>query len=113
MLSERDFSFYSTRHGRWIAESGDFQLLVGASSRDIRLQQGVTLQSTEKLNYRFSEYSFFREFWSNPELKPLLIELMPKWLGSQAGEGKLAGRGCDSGLSPGPADDQVPVLHHG
>jgi len=88
VLSDRDFSFYSTRHGRWIAESGDYQLLVGASSRDIRLLQGVTLQSTEKLNYRFSEYSFFREFWSNPELKPLLIELMPKWLGGQAGDGE-------------------------
>jgi beta-glucosidase len=88
VLSERDFSFYSKRHGQWIAESGDFQLLVGASSRDIRLRQRVTLQSTEKLNYQFSQYSFFREFWSNPELKPLLIELMPKWLGSHIGEGK-------------------------
>jgi beta-glucosidase len=88
VLSERDFSFYSKRHGQWIAESGDFQLLVGASSRDIRLRQRVTLQSTEKLNYQFSQYSFFREFWSNPELKPLLVELMPKWLGSHIGEGK-------------------------
>ncbi len=87
LLSARDFAFYSTRHGRWLAESGDFELLVGASSRDIRLRQRVTLQSTEKLNYQFSEYSFFREFWSNPELKPLLIELMPEWLGSQAGDG--------------------------
>jgi beta-glucosidase len=87
-LSKRDFSFYSARHGRWIAESGDFQLLVGASSRDIRLQRGVNLQSTEELNYHFSQYSFFREFWSNPELKPLLIELMPKWLGSNVAEGK-------------------------
>ena len=88
VLSERDFSFYSTRHGRWIAESGDYELLVGASSRDIRLRHGVTLQSTEKLNYRFSEYSFFREFWSNPELKPLLVELMPEWLDSLAGDGR-------------------------
>ncbi len=88
VLSERDFSFYSTRHGRWIAESGDYQLLVGASSRDVRLRHRVTLQSTEKLNYRFSEYSFFREFWSNPELRPLLIELMPNWLGSQVADGK-------------------------
>ena len=87
VLAERDFSFYSTRHGRWIAESGDFRLLLGASSRDIRLQQPVTFQSTQELNYAFSEYSFFREFWSNPELKPLLIELMPRWLASQAGDG--------------------------
>ena len=87
-LSERDFAHYSTRHGRWIAESGDFRILVGASSRDVRQSHTITLRSTEKLNYRFSEYSFFREFWSNPALKPLLIELMPKWLASQVGDGQ-------------------------
>ena len=86
-LDERDFAYFSTRQGRWIAESGDFEILVGASSRDIRMRHRVTLQSREELNYRFTEYSFFREFWSNPELKPRLIELMPKWLASQAGEG--------------------------
>jgi beta-glucosidase len=90
-LSKRDFSFYSTQLGHWLAESGDFEILVGASSRDIRLQQHVALQSTERLNYRFSEYSFFREFWSNPQLKPLLIELMPNWLGTQVPDGQPLG----------------------
>ncbi len=88
VLAERDFAYYSVRHERWIAESGEFEILVGASSRDVRLRQGVTLQSSEKLNYRFSEFSFFREFWSNPELKPLLIELVPKWIASQVGDGE-------------------------
>lgn len=87
-LAERDFAHYSARHDRWVAESGDFQVLVGASSRDIRLHETVTLQSTESLNYRFSEYSFFREFWSNPELRPQLIELMPKWIASHVGDGQ-------------------------
>ena len=87
-LAARDFSFYSTRHGRWLAESGDFQLLVGGSSRDIRLRQQVTLRSTETLNYRLSEYTFFREIWSDPQLQPLLIELMPEWLGGHVAEGQ-------------------------
>jgi beta-glucosidase len=89
-LTERDFAFYSQRHGRWLAESGNFELLVGASSRDIRERQQVTLQSTRSLNYSFTEYSFFREIWSNPELKPLLVELMPNWLRSQAPDGRSA-----------------------
>ena len=86
-LTERDFAYYSTRHDQWIAESGDFELLVGASSRDIRLQANLSLQSEKELNYRFSEYSFFREFWSNPDLKPLLMDLMPTWLGSHTADG--------------------------
>jgi beta-glucosidase len=89
-LSERDFAFYSQRHGRWLAESGNFELLVGSSSRDIRERRQVTLQSTRSLNYSFTQYSFFREIWSNPELKPMLIELMPNWLRSQAPDGRSA-----------------------
>jgi beta-glucosidase len=87
-LRERDFAYYSPRYGRWMAESGEFQILVGASSRDIRVRRGVTLQSTKDLRYRFNEFSFFREFWANPELKPLVIELMPKWLASHVGDGE-------------------------
>jgi len=37
-LTERDLSFYDPEAKRWIAEPGDFDLLVGSSSRDIRLQ---------------------------------------------------------------------------
>ena len=57
--------------------------LVGARPPDDR----VEVQSTATLNYRFSEYSFFREFWSNPDLKQLLIELMPAWLGNHVSDG--------------------------
>ena len=95
-LTQRDLAYFSTRHGQWLAESGDFQLLVGASSRDIRLRANLTLQSDEELNYRFSAYSFFREFWSNPDLKPLLIDLMPTWIGSHT----------PAGMSPADANIQ-------
>ena len=87
-LSKRDFSYFSTRYRDWIAESGNFEILVGASSRDIRLQRQVRLQSTQQLNYSFSEYSFFREFWSNPDLKPLVVELMPNWLATHVADGQ-------------------------
>ena len=87
-LSSRDFSYYSKLYDRWIAESGEFEILVGASSRDIRLRGALNFQNTEALNYQFTEYSFFAEFWNNPQLKPLLIELMPAWIKSLTPEGK-------------------------
>ena len=37
-LKEEDFSFYSKTDNSWIVESGVFNILVGSSSRDIRLQ---------------------------------------------------------------------------
>ena len=30
-------AFYSTSEDRWVLESGDFEIMVGASSEDIRL----------------------------------------------------------------------------
>lgn len=37
-LSERDLAFYSVERKRWVAEPGEFEMLVGSSSRDIRLK---------------------------------------------------------------------------
>ena len=87
-LSSRDFSYYSKVYDRWIAESGEFEVLIGASSRDIRLRQHLDFVNTEMLNYKMTEYSFFAEFWNNPQLKPLLIKLMPNWIGTLTPEGK-------------------------
>lgn len=87
-LTKRDFSYYSKVYDRWIAESGAFDILIGASSRDIRLQAGLNLSSTENLQYKMTEFSFFSEYWSNPQLKPLLIAFMPKWIKAMTPKGK-------------------------
>ena len=88
VLSVRDFSYYSKQYDRWLAESGEFEILVGSSSRDMRLNGSLTLTSTEELNYKMTEFSFFAELWSNPQLKPLLIDFMPKWIKAMTPEGK-------------------------
>jgi beta-glucosidase len=88
VLSVRDFSYYSKQYDRWLAESGEFEILVGSSSRDMRLNGSLTLTNTEELNYKMTEFSFFAELWSNPQLKPLLIDFMPKWIKAMTPEGK-------------------------
>ncbi len=42
-LRARDLSFYSPAHGRWVLEGGDFEVSVGASSRDLRLAATVSV----------------------------------------------------------------------
>ena len=88
VLSVRDFSYYSKQYDRWLAESGEFEILVGSSSRDMRLNGSLTLTNTEELNYKMTEFSFFAELWNNPQLKPLLIDFMPKWIKAMTPEGK-------------------------
>lgn len=36
-LDREVFVYYHTEAGRWIVEPGDFEIFIGASSRDIRL----------------------------------------------------------------------------
>jgi beta-glucosidase len=36
-FNERSFAFYDTKQKKWVVEPGQFQVLVGSSSRDIRL----------------------------------------------------------------------------
>ncbi len=47
-LDKRAFAYYNVNLGDWHVESGDFKILVGASSRDIKLEATVNVESTVK-----------------------------------------------------------------
>lgn len=44
-MDSRSFAFYNTEFKDWFIESGDFTILLGASSRDIRLKYKVKVNS--------------------------------------------------------------------
>jgi beta-glucosidase len=46
-IGENALSFFSTKKNGWIAEPGEFQVLVGSSSRDIRLRKVFTLKGQQ------------------------------------------------------------------
>ena len=43
LLDKNSFSYFNEKEDGWIAEPGDFQILIGASSADIRLDITVRL----------------------------------------------------------------------
>lgn len=45
-LTARDLSYWSALHRRWVLEGGEFRICVGASSRDIRLSEVITVAAT-------------------------------------------------------------------
>lgn len=87
-LNARDFSYFDSRRQMWISESGDFTIKVGSSSRDIRQGVDVTLRSTQSVPLEFDEFTFFTEYWNNPQTREYIKELMPKWIGNFVPEGK-------------------------
>ncbi|HOV47973.1 MAG TPA: glycoside hydrolase family 3 C-terminal domain-containing protein [Anaerolineae bacterium] len=47
-LDRRAFAFYDAGLKEWVLETGDFEILVGASSRDVRLAATVSLTSEQR-----------------------------------------------------------------
>jgi beta-glucosidase len=70
-LGPREFAFWSARDGRWLVEAGEFTVQVGASSRDIRLTESVTIEAS-------------------PPDRPLTgMSTLEEWLADPAGERAL------------------------
>ena len=65
-LEPRDFASYDTRLAAWRTDSGEFDILVGASSRDIRLQETVTLELPDVVRIPFDRLTPLREWLADP-----------------------------------------------
>jgi len=75
-LDCRAFAYYHPAYKRWITEDGEFDLLIGASSADIRCTQTVKLQSTLKLPCLLNRESTVRAWMEDPVGNPLLEPLL-------------------------------------
>ncbi len=51
LLDKRSFAYYDVDLHDWHAESGDFDILVGSSSRTIHLSGTITIESTTKVPF--------------------------------------------------------------
>ena len=71
-LDFRAFAFYHPEYKQWITETGDFDLLIGASSADIRQTLTVTLESTLNLPCILDMESTIREWMADPRGKTVL-----------------------------------------
>lgn len=60
------FAYYHPAYRQWITEDGEFDLLIGASSADIRCTQTVTLQSTLELPCLLDRESTLRDWLEDP-----------------------------------------------
>ncbi|MFC5751422.1 glycoside hydrolase family 3 C-terminal domain-containing protein [Actinomadura rugatobispora] len=74
-LDARDLSYYSTGLGRWVLEPGDFEIGVGASSRDLRLAATVTVDAPPPVRPLTLD-STLAEWLAHPEGGPLLRRTM-------------------------------------
>lgn len=98
-LDFRAFAYYHPRYKQWITEDGEFDVLFGASSADIRCVETVTLASSLVLPCLIDRESTIREWMDDPRgrvvLGPLLKQIqdeIQKRFGSDESQEETATR---------------------
>ena len=85
------FAYYHPAYRQWITEDGEFDLLIGASSADIRCTQTVTLKSTLKLPSLLDRESTLRDWLEDPRgrqvFEPLFQQISAQMQATFGGEG--------------------------
>ncbi|MCV7114395.1 glycoside hydrolase family 3 C-terminal domain-containing protein [Mycolicibacterium setense] len=64
-VSRADLAYWSLDAGRWVLESGEYLVSIGASSRDLRLSVSVTVEGDEPLR-PFTRESTLGELLADP-----------------------------------------------
>lgn len=61
-LDKRSFAFYNVMTNDWTVESGEFEIMVGASSRDIKLSGTITVTAKETAiaDYKVSAPTYYK-----------------------------------------------------
>lgn len=79
-LNSRDFAYFDAKRHMWITESGEYTIKIGASSRDIRLSETISLQSTQTVPLAYDEFTFIRTYLDNEITREKFAGLVAEWL---------------------------------
>jgi beta-glucosidase len=76
MLGKRAFAYWSTEIHDWHVETGEFDILIGKSSRDIVLSKIIEVQSTVKLPVVYTMDSTIGDLMDDPDASKYVNELL-------------------------------------
>ena len=77
-LDKRSFAYYNTEIRDWYVESGEFEILVGKSSKEIELKETVKVNSTVTIKKKYDRNSTIEDLMEDPNASQVLKELMEK-----------------------------------
>lgn len=77
-LGKRAFAYYNTTIHDWHVETGDFDILIGKSSRDIVLSESVKVESTVKVPFVYTTDTTLGDVMKNPKAYALVKEIFEK-----------------------------------
>ena len=77
-LDKRAFAYYSVKIHDWHVETGEFDILIGKSSRDIVLSKTVTVESTVKLPFYYTTDTTVGDVMKDPRAWEIAKQLIDK-----------------------------------
>ncbi|MCB2339145.1 glycoside hydrolase family 3 C-terminal domain-containing protein [Clostridium estertheticum] len=86
-LDKRAFAYYNLEIKDWHIESGNFEILVGASSKDIKLKEIVYIKSTVVIEKKFSRNSTLGDIMIDPYGAKIAQRLIKDMLGEEDSPG--------------------------
>ena len=75
-LDKRSFAYYNTEIRDWYVESGEFEILVGKSSKEIELKETVKVNSTVTIKKKYDRNSLVRDLLEDPKAEKMIIDLI-------------------------------------
>ncbi|MTI58975.1 MAG: glycosyl hydrolase [Firmicutes bacterium] len=79
-LDKRSFAYYNTEIKDWYVESGEYEILLASSSRDIRLKGKINVESTINLNKEVTINTNVGDLMEAPAKKKVLDQLLNKFM---------------------------------
>lgn len=80
ILDKRAFAYYNVELHDWHVESGEFDILICKSSRDIVLSKTITVESTVKIPFVYTTDTTVGDIMKNPEAWAIAKPLMSQGL---------------------------------
>lgn len=75
-LDKSAFAYYNTALSDWHAESGEYRILIGKSSRDIVLEAAVEVESTTEIPVVYTANTLIGDLLGRPDLRSIALEMM-------------------------------------
>lgn len=79
-LEKRDFAHYDPEVGDWLVGTGEYDILIGSSSRDIRQKKTVHVESTAEAEITLDKYNSLNEWLESDIGKSAIKKAFPEEL---------------------------------
>lgn len=90
-LGFRAFAYYNTDIKNWHIESGNFEILIGKSSKVILLKEAIKVKSSVSVKKRFHRNSTLGDVMEDPEKAKVAAGLLQKVFGMGSGDKETSG----------------------